>query len=151
MVKPVTQKFEEVIVNVEFDPSGAPGVYAPVCGMVDGTITRTANVDTDEVPGDCSDESVPLDVEVNVRSLEVAYSGAGKWSQQAHGDMMDWFYSGLPLVTRIQNVNASPGDTEFETGPAILVALNDGKTKGASVSRDIEIKFSGTPTRTAKA
>lgn len=150
MALATTEKYEELVLEVEFDPVGNSGVFSRVCGLIDVTVTRTANVDTAEIP-DCDDESLPLSVERQVRAIEVTVSGEGVWAQESHGNMTDWFYSSAPLNARIQNVNAASGDTEFEAGPALLTNLTDGRTKGQKVSRSVEIQFDGTPVRTAKS
>ncbi|MCA1368072.1 hypothetical protein I6F15_11730 [Bradyrhizobium sp. BRP14] len=151
MAKPVTEKFEELVLDVEFDPVGNPGVYTRICGLLDATVTRTANVDTSEVPGDCDDESVPVSVEKQVRSIDVSISATGSWAQQSQGKLKNWFYSGTSLNARVRDTNAASGDTEIESGPALLTTLTNGRTKGQVVSAEIEIQFNGTPARTAKA
>lgn len=145
MASAITAKFEELILEVEFTASS--GVYTPVCGMVDINVTRTANVDTAEVP-DCDDESLPLSIERQVRSIEVTATGTGVWAQTSHGAMMDWFYSAATKNARIRNTKASNGDTEIESGPALLTNLSNARTKGQKVSAEIEIQWDGVPTRT---
>lgn len=149
MALATTEKFEELVLEVEFDPTGAAGVFSPVCGLIDVEVSRTANVDTAEIP-DCADESLPLSIERQVRSIEVTVSGSGVWAQESHGNMMDWFYSSTTLNGRIQNVNAAVGDTEYETGAILLTNLSNSRTKGQKVTADISLEFDGTPTRTAK-
>lgn len=143
-----TEKYEEMILDVEFTASS--GVYSPICGMSEITITRTANVDEDEIPP-CDDESDPVSVDVNVRSITVSVSANGKWAKSSQGAMKDWFYSGQPLNIRLRDTAAESGDTEIESGPALLSALNNTRTKGQSVSAEIELRFKGIPTRTAAA
>lgn len=149
MAKAVTAKFEEMVLEVEFDPVGSAGTYTRICGITDVTINRTSNVDTTEVP-DCADESKPHYVERAVRSQEVNVSGTGVWSLSANHEMQTWWRSGTTLDTRIRNVkaedNGDVGDIYEETGPALLVSLNNGRTKGQKVSANIEIQFDGIPT-----
>lgn len=151
MARAVTQKYEEMVLEVEFTPLS--GTYASICGLIDVTINRTSNVDTAEVP-DCDDESLPLAVERQVRSQEVMVSGSGVWALGSHEKMMDWFYAGSTLNCRVRNVKANDagvtGDTISETGPALLVSLNNARTKGQKVTAEIEIQFDGVPTRVAK-
>lgn len=151
MARAVTQKYEEMVLEVEFTPLS--GTYASICGLIDVTINRTSNVDTAEVP-DCDDESLPLAVERQVRSQEVMVSGSGVWALSSHEKMMDWFYAGSTLNCRVRNVKANDagvtGDTISETGPALLVSLNNARTKGQKVTAEIEIQFDGVPTRVAK-
>lgn len=154
MARATTMKYEELILEVEFDASGSPGVYAAICGLTDVTINRTSNIDTSEVP-DCDDESLPVSLERQVRSQEVTFSGTGVWALQSHEKMLDWWYSGASLNCRLRNVKAendgAVGDTYIEAGPAILANLNNSRTKGQKVAAEIEGQFDGVPTRTLVA
>lgn len=145
MAKATTQSFDQLILDVEFVASS--GTYTSVCGLIDVTVTRTANVDSAEVP-DCSDETLPLSLEKQVRSIEVSVSGTGVWAQESHGNLMDWFYSSATKNVRVRNTNADTGDTEIESGAALLTSLTNTRTKGQKVSAEIEIQFDGTPSRT---
>lgn len=147
MATAVTEKFEELVLEVE---TATPGTYVTVCGLIDVEITRTANVDTAEIP-DCADESLPLSIERQVRSIEVTMSGTGVWAQSSHEMLQDWFYSSATKNVRLGNLKALVGDTEYESGPALLTSLSNSRTKGKKVSASISIEFDGTPTRTAKA
>lgn len=145
MAKAVTEKYEEMILDVEVDPIGAPGVYTPLCGVTDVTITRTSNVDETEVP-DCDNEALPVSVEVSVRSQTVTVDGTGVWAQQSNGEMMNWWYSGSTKNIRLRNTKASSGDGATETGPALLITMTDKRTKGQKVTREINLRFDGVPT-----
>lgn len=147
MAKAVTQKFEELVLEVSDDDGST---WVRICGMVDVEVTRTSNIDTAEVP-DCEDESKPLSIEREVRSIEVSASGTGVWAQSSHELMLDWFYSATTLMARLGNLKAATGDTEYETGPALLASLGEARTKGQKVSASVEIQFDGTPTRAAKS
>lgn len=145
MATPTTEKFEEMILDVEFVASS--GTYTPVCGLIDVTITRSANVDTAEIP-DCDDESQPLSLEKQIRSIEVSVSGTGVWAQSSQSLLKEWFYSGAFKNVRLRDTAASNGDVEIESGPALLTSLVNSRTKGQKVSAEIEIQFDGTPSRT---
>lgn len=147
MATATTEKFEEMVLEVEFDPSGAPGVYSKICGLTDISVTRTATVDSVEIP-DCADESLPLSIERQVRSIEVSVSATGTWAQESWGKLADWFYSSTTLNARIQNAKAASGDTEYESGPCLLTSLPQSRTKGQKVQiGGLELQFDGTPTR----
>lgn len=152
MARATTAEYEKLILEVEFDATGSPGTYTSVCGLIDVSVNRTSNIDTSETP-DCDDESLPLSIERQVRSQEVTMSGTGVWALQSHENMMGWWYGGTTLNTRVRNAKAendgSSGDTYIEAGAAILVSLNNSRTKGQKVSAEIEIQFDGMPTRTA--
>ncbi|MCG7507061.1 phage tail tube protein [Mesorhizobium retamae] len=148
MAKAVTEKFEELILDIETAPGS--GIYAPVCGLIDCTITRTANVDTAEVP-DCADESLPLSVERQVRSIEVTVSGTGVWARESQDMLKQWFYSSATKNIRVRDTAAASGDAEIESGPALLTTLTNTRTKGQKVSCEIELAFDGQPTLTDKA
>lgn len=147
MVKPVTQKFEEMVLEISDDGT----TWSRICGLIGVTVTRQAQTDTSEVPADCDDESLPLSIEKAIRTIDVSVSGEGVWAQQSHEAVMDWFYSSATKHARIGNLNAAVGDTEYEAGQAFLTQLTNQRTKGQKVSASIQIEFDGTPTRTAKA
>jgi hypothetical protein len=148
MVAAITEKYEELVLQVE-EPEGS-GTYISLCGLVDVEISRSANVDTVEVPH-CDDESLPLSIERAVRSIEVTISGSGVWAQTSWGLMSEWFYSSTTKNIRLQNQKAAVGDTEFEAGPALLTSLSNARSKGQKVSASLDILFDGTPVRTDKA
>lgn len=150
MAKAITEKYEELILDVEADPIGAPGVYAALCGMTDVTITRTSNVDETEVP-DCDDESLPVSVEVAVRSQTVTVDATGVWARTSNKVMMDWWRAGSTRNIRVRNTAAASGDPETESGPALLVTMTDARTKGQKVTREINIRFDGVPAIANKA
>ncbi len=147
MAEPVTQKFEEMILEISDDGN----TWSRICGLVGVTVTRQAQTDTSEVPADCDDESLPLKVSKSVRSIDVSASGEGVWAQQSHGTIMDWFYSGQTKFARIGNTKAAVGETEYEHGPAFLTQVSNQRTKGQQVSASIQLEFDGTPARAAKA
>lgn len=145
MARAQTEKFEEMILDVETAPDS--GVYAAICGLTDVTITRTANVDSAEVP-DCDQEDLPLSVEKQVRSIEVTISATGVWAKTSQDMLKAWFYSSATKNIRLRDTAASSGDTEIESGPALLTTLTNTRTKGQKVSAEIELAFDGVPTLT---
>lgn len=151
MAVATTAKFEELVLEVEDDPIGSPGTYNALCGLIDAEITRTANVDSAEVP-DCADESLPLSIEKQVRSIEVSATGTGVWSLESNKALSDWFYSSTTLNVRVRNslaqTTGASGDPYQEAGPALLTNLSNSRTKGQKVTAELEIMFDGTPTVT---
>lgn len=149
MAKPVTEKFHQMVLEVETD---TPGTFAKICGITGRTVNRSLTVQETEVPGDCDDESVPSVIEIDPQAIQVTVSGTAVWAQQSHEMIMDWFYQKQRKNIRVGHLNSAIGDTEYETGPAYLITVNDSaqKSEGA-VTREIEIRFDGAPTRSAKA
>ncbi len=147
MAKAVTEKFEEMILDVELVANS--GVYTSICGLVDVTITRTANIDTAEVP-DCDNEALPLSLEKQVRSIEVTVSGTGVWARSSQDALKQWFYGATTKNVRLRDTAAASGDVETESGAALLASLTNTRTKGVKVSAEIELQFDGTPTLTDK-
>ncbi|KPF47067.1 phage tail tube protein [Rhizobium sp. AAP43] len=149
MVAPTSAEFKDFVLEVEI--TSGSGVYTKVCGLTARDIKRKANINSNEVPSDCSDESLPSEIKKGVQSQEVMVGGSGVWAKQSHEMMLDWWYSGQTKNIRLQHVNAAVGDTEYESGPAILAELNNAVEKGQVVNAEISIEFNGLPTRTAKA
>lgn len=149
MAKPVTSAFHQFVLEVETE---TPGTFAKICGITGRTVNRSTTVEETEVPADCEDESLGTEIELTPRAATVGVSGTAVWARQSHEMMMDWWYTKARKNIRIAHVNAAVGDTEYETGPAYLTDLNDSAEIGAGkVTREIEIRFDGLPTRTAKA
>ncbi|MHB2265037.1 phage tail tube protein [Aliihoeflea sp. PC F10.4] len=142
-----TANFHEMVLEVE---TATEGTFAKICGITSRGVNRTHNMQTSEVPP-CDDESKPAAVERNVQSSEVTVSGSGVYARQSKEMMMDWWYSGQTKNIRIAHLNAAVGDTEYETGPAFLVNLNNQAERGQKVTAELEIQFDGIPIRTPKA
>jgi|GEM_PF-1115979 len=153
MAKAVTQKFDEMVLEIESDPVGAAGTYTKICGLIDASVSRAAAVDTTETP-DCVDESLPLSIEKSVRSVDVSVGGTGVWALSSNKMMSEWFYSTAPLNVRVRNAkveaDGASGDPYAESGPALLTQLDNERTKGKTVTASIKIEFDGTPTVTNK-
>ena len=147
MALPTTEAFDEMVLEHSSDGGTT---YTKLCGMTDVTVTRSSTIDTTELQ-DCDDESLPLSISKAVRSVEVSVSGTGVWAQESHETLSDWFYLSTLDYVRVGHTKAASGDTEYEYGPAVLASLNNSRTKGKVVEAEIEIQFSGTPTRTVKA
>ena len=147
MAQPVTEKFEQM--RLEVSENGT--TWTMLCGLVGVSISRSAQFDTTEVPADCNDESLPLRVERAIRTVEVTVSADGVWERNAHQTILDWFYSGASKQIRLGHLNVLVGNTQYESGPAILSSYNNQRTKGQKVTAAIEIQFDGTPTRIDKA
>lgn len=146
MAVATTEKFEEMVLETSEDGT----TWAKICGMVDVTITRTANMDQAEIP-DCADESLPLSLEKQVRSIEVSISGTGVWAEESQDLLKTWFYSAASKQMRLSDSAAASGDIEIEAGSGYLTSLTNSRTKGQKVSAEIELMFDGTPTRTNAA
>lgn len=145
MALPTTQKFEELV--LETSPDGT--TWARICGLIGVTVNRSAAIDEDEIL-DCDDEGLPMATIAAVRSITMTVSGTGKWAQSSHETLQDWFHGGLPRHARIGTLAAAVGDTEYESGMAILTALNNERQKGIAVTADVELRFTGAITRAAK-
>lgn len=148
MARAQTATFDEFVVEVDF--AGTETTYEGICGLTSRGIQRQMNVDESEIP-DCDDESLPLSVEVTPRSYTFTISGTGVWARQSHEKLMDWFYNGSRLSTRVRHANVEAsgevGDTITETGWAYLVNFPTNASKGPKVEAEIEIRFDGVPTR----
>ncbi|MBD9372113.1 hypothetical protein IB238_05645 [Rhizobium sp. ARZ01] len=151
MAAPNFQRFHEFVVEVETD---TPGTYAKICGITGRQVNRALALEEVPVPKDCDDESAGVEMLVETGALVVTVSGTAKWARQSHEMMMDWIYLKQRKSIRVAHVAAAAGDTEYETGFAYMTALNDSgeiQGEGKVVTREIELRFDGEPTRTAKA
>ncbi len=142
MVKPTTERFEDMVLEVDFEENGT---YSRICGLKGVTIKRQANIDETEIV-DCEDESKPNEILSDVRSVKVSVSAEGTWAQQSHGKMLKWFYSAKHLPIRLGNLKAASGDPEWEKAPAILSQIDQSRSDGKGrVTSSVEIAMVGTP------
>lgn len=151
MAKPVFQRFSEFVVEVETD---TPGTYTKICGITGRQVNRSLNLEEVNVPKDCDDEAAGVETLVEAGALVVTVSGTAKWAQQSHQMMMDWIYLKQRKSVRVAHVKSAVGDTEYETGFAYMTTLNDSaeiEGEGKIVTREIELRFDGEPTRTDQA
>ncbi|MDR6757839.1 hypothetical protein J2Y48_003136 [Mycoplana sp. BE70] len=151
MAAPNYQRFHEFVVEVETD---TPGTYAKICGITGRQVNRSLALEEISVPKDCDDEAAGAETLVEPGPLVVTVSGTAKWARQSHGMMMDWIYLKQRKSVRVAHVAAGVGDTEYETGFAYMTSLNDSgelEGEGKIVTREIELRFDGEPTCTAKA
>lgn len=146
MAYATTGNFSKLVVEVEW--VAGSGIYAKWCGLTSRGINRQSNMQTTEVP-ECDNEDLPAQQERAVQSQQVTISGSGVWSAESHGNAIDWWYSGLTKSVRVHTVNAPSGTTEYETGNAYLVSLQNQAQRGQKITADISIEFDGLPTRTA--
>lgn len=143
---------DELVLEVEFDPDGSPGIYSRVCGLKDITINEVNNLDESEVP-DCADESLPFYIKRAVRSQDLTISASGVWSLSSHQNMHDWFRSGSTKNVRITNAavtaGATSGDVDVETIPMIFASRERMRTKGQVVSASVSFSQNGQPVDSA--
>ncbi|WP_337183855.1 phage tail tube protein [Shinella sp.] len=150
MAAPEFQRFHEFVVEVETD---TPGTFAKICGITGRQVNRALEINEVKVPKDCDDEAAGTETLIEPGSLIVTISGTARWAKQSHEMMMDWIYLKQRKRIRVAHVAAAVGDTEYETGYAYMTALNDsGEIDGENkiVTREVEARFDGEPTRTAK-
>jgi hypothetical protein len=132
---------------LEVETAASSGVYAKICGLTSRGINRQHNMQTSEVP-DCDDESLPASVERAVQSSEATISANGVWAAQSHEMLLDWWEAGSTKSIRIYHAAATPGTTQYETGNAFLVSVNNAVERGQKVTAELDIQFDGIPTRT---
>ena len=137
MVDTIEQKYEELVIEISDDDV----TYNKICGMDGYTVSRSAQVDSTEIPDDCDDESKPHRVVRSVRSKEMSISGTGVWAQQSNNTISDWYHDGAEKFVRVGHLNAAVGDVEYEKGPALLTQLDNQRQKGQAVSANITIHF----------
>ncbi|MEM1149329.1 MAG: phage tail tube protein [Pseudomonadota bacterium] len=148
MAEITTARYEEMVLEVEFDPVNAADTYTRVAGLKDVTVTRTSQTETDMVP-DETDESKPYSERHSVTSLSVGVSGSGTWALSSHNTMMTWWRSGQNLNARLRNAkveaDGNSGDIYEEQGPAILTQLNHSRGNKGLINAEVSIQFDGLP------
>ncbi|MEO8531015.1 MAG: phage tail tube protein [Deltaproteobacteria bacterium] len=142
MATPTTAEKHQVVIQVEWDPIGAPGVYTGWCGMEDMKVNRSTKTEETEV-SDCSDRSLPKVSVSRVTGLDVTISGTGNWALESSSKALKWYKAGSRLNVRVWHALAASGDVEYEIGEALITSLNTANIfKGPVISEEIELKLS---------
>lgn len=144
MAAPKTLKFDSFPISVEFVPSS--GIFTLVCGIMSRGITRKTNIKTDEVPADCTNESLPAVVLKAPQSQDVQISGSGKYARQSHKLLYDWWKNGTRLQVRVGFTGANTGEISAEEGFGYLTQLDHQAENLGVLSSDITIEFDGSTT-----
>lgn len=149
-IKPVLEEYHELVVEFSED---AGTTWARNCVLMGVEVSRTTASSEVETVRDCGDESLPNDVSRRVQSVAVSVSGTGNWAQGGYDKFLKKFYTGdgSPMLARIGNLKAAPGQIEYEQGPIIISSLGQARVKGSVVTASVEIQFATTPTTTVKA
>lgn len=139
---PTTAEKHQVVIEVEWDPVGAPGVYTGWCGMEDMSISRATTTEETEV-SDCADRSKPKSKLKRVTGKDVTISGTGNWSREKSSEVLVWYNEGSNLNIRVHHVLAEAGQVEYETGEASLTSLNTGGIfVGPVITEEVELAIS---------
>jgi len=153
MAYATTSAYDKTTLAVELDPVGAAGTYSTLCGITEWSYTENTNLDETEVP-DCSDLSLPLQVERSVRSRGASISASGVWALSSHQAIRDWVESGQTLNVQITFVVVSDSgaatDTETLTGAAYMTNLSYSLSYGNKVNASFDLQFDGVPTAAVK-
>lgn len=119
-------------------------VWSKICGVTSRTVNRTTTMQQTEVP-DCTDETLPNQIEKAVQSQEETISGTGVWAAESHGTILNWWRSGTRKAIRVGNIKALAGTPLYEYGNAYLTQVNNTAEKGQKVTSEIQIEFDGLP------
>lgn len=134
MALATTASYSQLVVEISEDGT----VWNRICGMTDATISYDTQTDEDEIP-DCDDESLPHTVVRSVRSVGLTVTGEGKWSQESHEVLVQWWLTGELKRFRVGYTNATTGDVEYIDSTGTLT-MTDSRTKGQTSSRQITIQ-----------
>lgn len=151
MAYAVTSPYKDTTLAVEF--TGGSGTYTTICGITSWSMTLNTQLDTTEVP-DCSDLSLPLQVENSVRSLGATISASGVWSLSSHQNVLAWAQSGATKSVRVSylvvTASGASTDTETLTGNARMTNLQIQQDYGQKMRVSFELAFDGVPTAVVK-
>lgn len=153
MALPVTAGRADIVVQVEWDPVGAPGVYINWCGTTSSALNISNEVKETKV-GDCDDWSAAVQTIREYSGQNITMTMDATWARSVYSKTLDWALNQKKLNVRIQYLLAQSGDVEFLDGLALLSELaNDaiGNLEGDSVTERVSLGFSGVLTPTNKA
>ena len=143
----------DIVVQVEFDPTGAAGVYTNWCGATNFGF-KIANEINKTVVGDCDDWGLPLVNKKSYGAQDVTANMDATWTAATHAKTQDWALSQLKKKVRILFPNATSGQVSMYDGTALLAGLDlDGiaNLTGDSQTETVSLEFDGAVTPTLVA
>lgn len=143
MAQATTYKFSKFVITV--GDGQATEVFTAPCGLTSSGFTRTANLNTTNVP-DCANPDLPSWLEQDIVSYEASISGAGVIAKESYPMWEHWWTSGVA-----RNVKITLTDTPTPTvwsGKAILQQLTYTGERGQRVTGNINLVFDGAVTST---
>ena len=152
MAKPKLGGRGECVVSVEFDPTGAAGVYTKWCGAKNFNL-GVNNEFSDEKVGDCDDWDAPV-VTISVPNGQtVSASMDATWVAAYHLQTSDWVLDQKALKVRVEFPKAEIGQVQYYDVLAYIEGLdlaNIGNTDGGVITENVTLKVTGGITRTLR-
>lgn len=140
----------DIVVAVEFDPVGAPGVYTNWCGATNISFEVSNEVITQNV-GDCDDWGLPVQTNRSYGPQGVTMNFDATWTAAQHTLTTDWAFNQRTLNVQVNFPNATTGNVSQYGGAALLSSMslgNIGNTDGNPQTETVALEFSGAVTRT---
>lgn len=153
MALPVTGGRSAAVVQVEFDPVGAAGVYTNWCGAKNFSLSIQNEVQSEKV-GDCDDWAAPVVTVKEYSGQNITATMDATWTSATHRLTGDWALTQKKLNVRINFPGAGTGEVEFYDGLAMLSGLDLGEignVDGNKITENVSLEFDGTLTSTPAA
>jgi len=151
MALPVTGGRSAAVVQVEFDPVGAPGVFTNWCGAKNFSLSIQNEIQSEKV-GDCDDWTLPVVTVKEYSGQNITATMDATWTSATHLLTSAWALEQQKLNVRVQFPDAATGEVEFYDGLAMLSGLDLGEignVDGNKISENVSLEFDGTLTVTA--
>ncbi len=152
MALPITGGRGSAVVQVEWDPTGAPGVFPNWCGAKNFSLNIDNEIQSEKV-GDCADWSAPVVTVKEYSGQNITATMDATWTADTHKDTSAWALQQKKLNVRIHFPGAVTGEVEFYDGVAMLQGLGlseIGNVDGNKTAESITLEFDGTLTVTSK-
>lgn len=153
MALPKTGGRSAAVVMVEFDPTGAPGVYTNWCGAKNFSLSIQNEIQSEKI-ADCDDWSLPVVTVKEYSGQDVTASMDASWAAATHKLTSDWVLNQKKLNVRVHFPGAVIGEVEYYDGLALLAGLDlaeIGNLDGNRITENVSLEFDGGVTATAKA
>lgn len=142
MALATTAAYSQLVIETSEDGT----TWTKICGMMNARVSYETQVDEDEIP-DCNDESLPFTRVRSVRNIGMTVTGEGKWAQESHETMLQWWLTSELKRFRIGYLNAAIGDVEYVASTGTLT-MEHAREKGQTVSANITIQSASAITTT---
>lgn len=140
----------DIVVQVEWDPVGAAGVYSNWCGATNFGFNLSNEIQSTNV-GDCDDWGLPIVVNKSYGPQNITASMDATWAAATHVRTQDWAFDQKSLKVRILFPTAAVGQVARYDGVALVSGLDlngIGNVDGQPQTETVNLEFSGAILRT---
>ncbi|MBL4761718.1 MAG: hypothetical protein JKY93_03350 [Gammaproteobacteria bacterium] len=135
----------DIVVQVELDPDGQPGVFTSLCAVTGASISISNEIISVKT-SDCADWSAAIQTVKQYGATDASMTIDANWTAESDKDMLQWSLLQKSLRTRLLYPNATSGLVANIDGVALMEGYSTdgiGNEDGNPQTQSLSLQFSG--------